>query len=372
MGTQKLKAAVISAGMIANMGHIPAYKEFSDQVSLEAVCDLNEDAARDTAHRHGIGRWFRDAQEMLDAVKPDLVSICTPNMTHKALVTQALLAGANVICEKPLALSYADTLELYDLAKQQNRQLVVCQTSRYQRAYFAARDYIASGALGEVYYAEIDRIRRRGVPSWGTFHRKQFSGGGALADIGIHALDAMFWMMGSPKAIAVSGSSSDRIIHSERNVIYDLKESGAFSGVHTARKFDPDTCDVEEFASGSIRTAEGISMNFKVAWAANLPDRSNMIILGDKAGLTLPQLQLYGTLGENQTDFSPRLFALGPYDDRPFSGHYYLIRHVLDVLNGKDQLIITAEQVINTAAVVEMFYRSCQLGREVTLAELNA
>ena len=49
MGTQKLKAAVISAGMIANSGHIPAYKAFSQDVSLEAVCDLNASAARDTA-----------------------------------------------------------------------------------------------------------------------------------------------------------------------------------------------------------------------------------------------------------------------------------------------------------------------------------
>ena len=56
MGTQKLKAAVISAGMIANSGHIPAYKAFSQDVSLEAVCDLNASAARDTALRHDIPR----------------------------------------------------------------------------------------------------------------------------------------------------------------------------------------------------------------------------------------------------------------------------------------------------------------------------
>lgn len=162
-----------------------------------------------------------------------------------------------------------------------------------------------------------------------------------MADIGIHALDAMLWMLGSPQVSAVSGFTSDRIIHSERGVIYDLKESGAFSGVHTARRFNPAECDVEEFASGSLRTDAGISLNFKVAWAANLSDRNNMMILGDKSGLTLPELKLYGTLGENQTDFSPRLFGLGEYDDRPFAGHYYLIRHVIGVLNGTESLMIT-------------------------------
>ena len=113
MGTQKLKAAVISAGMIANSGHIPAYKAFSQDVSLEAVCDLNASAARDTALRHDIPRWYSDVAAMLEEVHPDLVSVCTPNSTHKGLVAQALKAGANVICEKPLTLHYADTVELY-------------------------------------------------------------------------------------------------------------------------------------------------------------------------------------------------------------------------------------------------------------------
>ena len=130
MGTQKLKAAVISAGMIANSGHIPAYKAFSQDVSLEAVCDLNASAARDTALRHDIPRWYSDVAAMLEEVHPDLVSVCTPNSTHKGLVAQALKAGANVICEKPLTLHYADTVELYALAEKLGKQLVVCQTSR--------------------------------------------------------------------------------------------------------------------------------------------------------------------------------------------------------------------------------------------------
>ena len=146
MGTQKLKAAVISAGMIANSGHIPAYKAFSQDVSLEAVCDLNASAARDTALRHDIPRWYSDVAAMLEEVHPDLVSVCTPNSTHKGLVAQALKAGANVICEKPLTLHYADTVGLYALAEKLGKQLVVCQTSRFQRAYFAARDYIAEGS----------------------------------------------------------------------------------------------------------------------------------------------------------------------------------------------------------------------------------
>ena len=92
--------------------------------------------------------------------------------------------------------------------------------SRFQRAYFAARDYIADGFLEIFTTRKLTESGAEG-PLVGTFHRKAASGGGALADIGIHALDAMLWMLESPQVSAVSGFTSDRIIHSERGVIYD-------------------------------------------------------------------------------------------------------------------------------------------------------
>lgn len=370
MNNRKLKVAVISAGMIANQGHIPAYHSMPDEVRLEAVCDINESAARDTAMRHGITRWYTDAEKMLNEIEPDIVSICTPNSTHTRLVSQALDAGANVICEKPIALHYAETRTLYDLAKQKQRMLVACQTSRFSRPYFAARDYVRRDAMGDLYYAEIDRIRRRGVPTWGTFHKKSASGGGALADIGVHALDALFWILGSPQVESVSGGTSAYIVHSESGVIYDQAESGAFSGVYTSHPFSAAECDVEEFASGTIRAEHGIMVNFKIAWAANLPSRSNMTILGSKAGMTLPELKLYGVDGENQTDLQPRLFGMGEFDALPFAGHYYLIRHVVNALKGRENLLIRPEETLNISAIIDLFYRSAEARREVAFNEL--
>jgi len=371
MTERKFKAAIISAGMIANFGHIPAYQSFQDAVTVEAVCDVNEKAASDTARRHNIKSSFTDAAEMLRVVQPDIVSVCTPNATHKSLVRQALEAGANVICEKPLALNYADTKEMFDRARRCNRLLVACQTSRFKREYVAAKEYVDAGLLGTLYYAEINRIRRRGIPTWGTFHKKSASGGGALADIGVHALDALLWMIGAPKVTAVSGCAASHIIRNERGVIYSLAESGAFSGVHNIRPFAPDECDVEEFASGMIRTDNGISINFKVAWAANLPNSAAFSILGNKMGITLPDMKLYSTLGKNQIDSAPRLFELGRFDDRQFPGHYYLVENVINVLLGREELLVKPEETLNVAAAIDLFYRSAAFGREAVFAELS-
>ena len=78
MKESKLKVAVISAGMIANAAHIPAYKSIPDFVELVAVCDVNPVSAEGTATRNGIPHWYTDAEEMLVKEKPDLVSVCTP------------------------------------------------------------------------------------------------------------------------------------------------------------------------------------------------------------------------------------------------------------------------------------------------------
>lgn len=64
MQGKKLKVAIISAGMIANAAHIPAYQNLHEDVDLIGICDTNEEAARATAQRHGINNVFVDAKEM--------------------------------------------------------------------------------------------------------------------------------------------------------------------------------------------------------------------------------------------------------------------------------------------------------------------
>ena len=111
------KVCIISCGMIANSAHIPAYRRFAEDFEIVAVADINEKAARETAERHGIPAYYTDAQKMLEEQKPDVVSVCVPNCYHKEYTLMALRAGANVLCEKPLAVSHADAVEMFDEAK---------------------------------------------------------------------------------------------------------------------------------------------------------------------------------------------------------------------------------------------------------------
>lgn len=365
-----LTAAVIGAGMIANKAHIPAYLSMPDKVRLEAISDVSGESAQWAAQQNGIPHWYTDAANMLREVQPDLVSVCTPNMYHATFIRMVLEHGANVLCEKPLAMTWRETKGLFDLAKAKGKMLMACQTMRYGDDYLAARELAQSGILGKVYYAEFAAIRRRGIPKWGVFHRKEANGGGCLCDLGVHMIDAALWLMDTPKFEAVCGSSASYIAHSESNVTSSLAESGAPAGVIAAREYKPEEFEVEEFAAGTVRFQGGLSMNFKTSWALNLPPQFNLSLAGTKAGLSLPDLKLYSTLGRYQTDITPRVFRDERYAQQPFSGHFHLVRNAADHLLSGEECMVTPEQTLAVSMIIDAFYLSAAQNREVLAEEI--
>ena len=360
---RKLRAAIIGCGMIANSAHIPAYKHFSDKYELVAICDVFEKAAREAAEKNGIPNYFTDAAEMLESAKPDVVSVCAPNFLHKQYTMLALNHGANVICEKPLAFTLADAKEMFALAKEKGLSVTACQSMRFTPDRLAAKKFIEKGNLGTPYYCEFSRVRRRGIPYWGTFHIKSRSGGGAFVDIGVHMLDAALWLMGNPTVDSVTGSCFTKF--SEE--LGTASSSGALTGnIENVRKFDPAEMDVEDFACGCVTFKNGVKMNFKVAWAANLPDETSISIIGEKAGISLPAGNVMMGIDDDETLTT----APQEYEGEYFPGHFHVIKDVYEVIvNGKTPTIKN-EETMNVTGIIEAFYKSAQLGRPVMFDEL--
>lgn len=357
-----IKVCIISCGMIANAAHIPAYKYFSDDFEIVGVCDINETAAKDTAIRYNINKYYTDAELMLSELKPDLVSICVPNFLHKHYVLTALKLGANVLCEKPLAFSRVDAEEMFELAEKKGKILMACQSMRFTPDRIAAKKYLEENEIGNIYYGELSRIRRRGIPTWGTFHMKRFSMGGAFIDIGVHMLDALVWLMGNPKIESVYGKT----MQNHKNEIGTLVDSGALTGsVDNIRKFNHEEMDVEDFSCGLLNFENGVQISFKVGWAANMPEYSDIRITGKNYGIDIPQCKIYsGAKEEAELKTKSLLY------DSPFAGHFYLIDNVRKVLNGEADIIVKPEETINISSIIEAFYKSAELNREVNVKEL--
>lgn len=124
--------------------------------------------------------------------------------------------------------------------------------------------------------------------------------------------------------------------------------------------------DVEDFAAGTVRFEGGKTLNFTTAWAANAPEEASIRLLGDKAGIDLPQGLFYSGAKINTTiDIMPN-----KYPGQDFSGHFYIMDNFAQVLQGTAEPVVKPEETINVAAVLEMAYLSSGLNREARADEL--
>ena len=342
------KVCIIGCGMIAESAHLPAYRHFADSFEVTGVFDTEQSRAEGFAARNGIKNFYTDAEKMLKSEKPDVVSVCVPNKFHREYTLAALREGANVLCEKPLAVTYSDACEMFDTAEKYGKVLMACQSMRFTPDRIAAKKYIEENGIGDLYYAEFSRIRRRGIPYWGNFHKKDISLGGAFCDIGVHMLDALIWLTGETKIKSVNA----RMGQNHKDELGTAEKSGIFTGsISNQKKFNPDEMDVEDFAAGSITLESGAVINFKTAWAANMPECTEMKILGKKAGIILPEGKVYSG---NNTEIT--LVQEKSEYDSPFAGHFHIIENLKNVLNGESSPTVTPEETKAVAKILEMAY----------------
>ncbi len=358
-----LKVCIIGSGMITNAAHIPAFKAFPDDFKITAVCDINEKSAKDTAERNGIARYYTSPEKMLEAEKPDVVSVCGPNFVHKEHTILALNSGAHVLCEKPLAFTKKDAEEMFNLAKSKGKLLIACHGFRFLPERLAIKKYLEENEIGDIYYGELARTRRRGTPTWGTFHIKKMSCGGAFLDIGVHMLDSLVWFMGNVKIKSVLAHS----VQMHKYETGSVASSGARGGViNNPRNFDPEEMDVEDFSSGMLTFENGARISFKIAWSANIAESNDITLSGKNYGFSLEGKKI---LSGCETEIP---FEINPVKyEGPFPGHTYITENLLNVLKNKEELIIKPKETTNVSTIIEMFYKSAELGREVFANELD-
>ncbi len=369
---KKRRVAIIGCGMICNSAHFPALDILKEQGLAEvvAVADIRPEAAKETAQRHGVPVWYEDPQRMLEEVQPDFVSVCTPNVYHKKWTIAALRAGADVACEKPIAVSLADAEEMWHVAEETGHRLFPCQCMRWRNNMMQSHELVSAGELGSPYFADVSLIRRIGIPTWGMFHMKEHNFGGPFCDLGVHVIDSLLWICGDPRVEAVSGSAFTKIANQGQDVLLSIAESGAYAGVFTPRPYDYHEFNVEDLAAGFMRLSGGFSVSFKFSWAVNLPGSMSVVICGDKGGLSVNGETLYKNVGRYQSEMKMKWFDNGKYAGKPFEQHRYMYQQIFDVLRGEGEYLIQKHQNLEVTKAIDCFYRSAAEGREVRADEL--
>lgn len=361
--SEKLRVAVIGAGQIANSAHIPAWKS-TEGVEIVAVVDNRENVAEITAKRYNIPNVYKDYKVMLEEIKPDIVSVCTPNNFHKPCAIAALEAGAHVLCEKPLSVSEKDAREMYDVAHRCGKYLMASQSMRFDTRTKAAKALYDTGIVGDPYYVQANLVRRRGIPKWGFFHMKEYNTAGPGFDLGVHVLDLLLWFMGSPAPISVSGRNYEKIGNTDEKLVESIADSGAPVDLFTPRLYDWHEFNVEDLTTAYIQLEGGITLMLKTSWALNAPEEDNRCyISGTEGGLVvIPETTVLTNMGGYQVEIQPKIPV---QTHQTFEGHYGLTSHFVRVIRGEEEMIVTENQVLNVLRILDAIYESSETGKEI-------
>ena len=269
-----LKVGIIGCGGIANGKHMPALSR-NPHVKMVAFCDLVAERAEEAAGKFGEEGALvcTDYKELLKDAAIDVVHVLTPNREHSFITVDALEAGKHVCCEKPMAKTYAEAVEMCEAAKRTGKKLTIGYQNRWRANSMALKAVCEADELGEVYYARALARRRRALPTWGVFQDKEEQGGGSLIDIGTHALDLTLWTMNNYEPKMVVGKAFFKL--------------GKQTNTGNAwGDWDPDTLNVEDSAFGYIVMKNGAIISLETSWALNTLDvrEACVELCGTKAG----------------------------------------------------------------------------------------
>ncbi|HET6959188.1 MAG TPA: Gfo/Idh/MocA family oxidoreductase [Vicinamibacterales bacterium] len=145
--TRIVNVGVLGAGAWARGAHLPGYQRDS-RCRIVAIADTEIDRARAAAAEFNIPTVSADPHELFDRADIDLIDVCTPSHTHFDLAWSALEAGKHVLCEKPVAYDYHDTIRARDLARSKGLKTKVGLTFRYSPAMRYMRELVAGGFIG--------------------------------------------------------------------------------------------------------------------------------------------------------------------------------------------------------------------------------
>lgn len=354
---EKLKIGIVGCGGIANNKHLPAIKR-NGNFEILAFCDIILERAQKAKEEYGASdaRVYSDYREL---VKEDLdaVYVLTPNKSHAEITISAMKAGKHVMCEKPMAKTYAQAMEMVNVSEETGKLLTIGYQSRYRADSIYLKRACQNGDLGDIYFAKAHALRRRAVPTWGVFLNEEEQGGGPLIDIGTHALDLTLWMMDNYEPASVTGAVFRKLA--------DQKEQGNAFG-----EWDPEKFTVEDSAFGFIKMKNGALIELESSWALNTleVDEAKTSLCGTKAGADMKDgLRINRIQYNKQCVEKPDLESgsVAYFDGMEETETDREQRVFYEAVTKKTPLIVIPRQAAVVTRILEAIYESAKTGRTI-------
>ncbi|MFC3878642.1 Gfo/Idh/MocA family protein [Algoriphagus namhaensis] len=316
MGYQKLteiRWGIIGVGNVCEVKSAPAMNLIPHS-RMEAVMRRDEKKAQDYAARHGVSKWYSDAQQLIDDPGVNAIYIATPPNVHLEMTKLAAKAGKPVYVEKPMARNHTECLEMIATCEKAGVPLFVAYYRRRLPHFVKIKELLDNGVIGEIRTVHINlkqSLKNDLIANSETNWRvlPEIAGGGYFFDLASHQLDLLDFFFG-PIA-AASGFCSNQ------------------AGVYPA----------EDIVMGSFAFENGILGSGN--WCFTTEENSS-----------IDEIKIYGSAGEIRFE----TFGQGEFDLRKTNGKWEefrfdlpkhiqqpLIQSIVEVLRGEGKCPSTGE-----------------------------
>lgn len=333
------RVGIIGSGFMGTT-HAAAWKQTPAQVA--GICSLDRAKALSLAAQTG-AQVYESVDALLAAV--DVVDICSPTHLHHEMVLQAAAARKHIVCEKPLARSYAQAREMLEACASAGVRLLVAHVVRFFPEYALAKAIVERGEIGRVAVVRLTRCAFQPRLSANNWFLDAAKSGGMMLDLMIHDFDYARWVAGDVVSVYA----------------------------RSVRGQQPDA--TEDYGLAILRHVDGALSNIEGAWAYPPPlFRTALEIAGD-AGLIEHPADSSAPLGvylkANQTGESPDVgLPMSPLLEDPYLSE---IRHFYAVLT--DETVkprVTAEDGAAALRIALAASESARTGRQVMIEEVQA
>lgn len=197
---EKVRWGIIGVGNVCEKKSGPAFYKI-DHSELVAVMRRDENKAKDFAARHQVGKYYTDADQLINDPDVDIVYVATPPDSHKEYTIRTLKAGKPVYVEKPMAMNYAECLEMLQVAERANQKLF---TAHYRRAlpyFLKVKELLDNNAIGKKLTVSVKYFRPASTLDMDSLNQtwrvnKDIAGDGYFFDLAPHTLDILDFLLG--------------------------------------------------------------------------------------------------------------------------------------------------------------------------------
>jgi predicted dehydrogenase len=332
-----LRVGLIGAGVMGSV-HAEAWSQTPMQIA--GILSRTQERAQKISEQYGC-KVYDDLDQLLADV--DVVDICTPTDTHHDLVLKAVQAGKHIVCEKPLAMTIQEGVNMLEACERAGVHLLMAHVVRFFPQYTQARSIVESGDIGKVAVVRLTRCSFQPGRETNSWLLDEARSGGVMLDLMIHDFDYARWVAGDVKSVYAKSVRSN-----------DPQSEG-------------------DYALVMLQHVDGAISNIEGGWAYPPPMfRTSLEIAGDDGLIEHPAdesnpLQMY--LNQSGRGDSPdAAVPSSPLIDDPYT---LQARHFYDVLVGNTNSIVSAKDGLRALQISLAAIQSAKTGKVVQLEEVG-